>query len=52
MSSQKEAGKIATAGAASGHWRTVLIFAVALGLAMAVFALRSAQNVEFVYGGL
>jgi hypothetical protein len=48
MSRQKEEA----AGAAASQWRTVLIFAAALGLAMAVFAVRSAQNVEFVYGGL
>jgi hypothetical protein len=48
MSNQKKTD----ADAAGSQWRTVLIFAAALGLAMAVFALRSAQNVEFVYGGL
>lgn len=40
------------AGPVSGEWRTILVFAAVLCVAMVVFALRSAQNVEFVYGGL
>ena len=39
-------------GPVSGEWRSILVFAAIVCVAMVVFALRSAQNVEFVYGGL